>query len=197
MLSYGLGHQVLESTSLQKMHLASSTSYAYKSLCLLVQMHLKIWLSSTYFFIPLCNKCQTSNTVFLTQGSFKTSLPFLHCHLRLSCLLKMTLRCLHCSHSCHDLRFPLTPLFSLLRKQQVQATEVEFPQCDLRDRQSWYQTCRSTVSESSEPPTFTSLPVNLDHQHLFQAPSLCYFDVSSQPTVLFHEDTIVMIKLLP
>lgn len=42
MLSYSLGHQVLENTSLKKMQLAESISYAYKSLCLLVQMHLKI-----------------------------------------------------------------------------------------------------------------------------------------------------------
>lgn len=86
---------------------------------------------------------------------------------------------------------------SLLRKQQEQAMEVEFPQCDLQDKQSWYQTCRTAVTKSSEVPTFVSLPVSLDHQHLFQAPSLCYFDVSSQPTVLLHKNTIVMIILLP
>lgn len=85
------------------------------------------------------------------------SLPFLHCHSRLSCLL-MTLKHLHRSHSCRDLRLPLIPFVSLLRKQQGQAIEVEFPQCDLQDRQSWYQTCRTTVSKSSEIPTFGSLP---------------------------------------
>lgn len=69
--------------------------------------------------------------------------------------------------------------------------EVEFHQSDLQDKQSCYQTCRTTITESREPPTFGSLGVTLDHQHLVQAPPLFCFDVPSQPAVLFHEDTIV------
>lgn len=97
--------------------------------------------------------------------------------------MKVPLKHLHWWHSCHDLRLPLIPFVSLLRKQQGQAMEVEFHQSDLQDKQSCYQTCRTTVSNSTELTTSSSLRVSLDHQHLFQAPSLFCFYVSSQPTV--------------
>lgn len=125
--------------------------------------------------------------------SHKISLPFVHCHLRLSYLLQMTLKHLHWSHSCHNLRLPLMPFLSLLSERQGQAMDFSRDKPDDQagagkavNKHAWPLLVRALNYVQFPPfqfrPSSPVLGSNLSSNFLSR------FDTTSGLTVLFHEE---------